>query len=245
MINFTIITLPRSGSYLLVDLLNQIPRVKCHPEIFKSGRLELDPDIKKSIKWTVAGRDKRPILYMRAVLATGDHDATGFKLFPEHNKRIFSHIVSGKYIHKIVLLRHPLSRHISRLRAEATGRWVERKDDTRQQHSKVFFAFASDRFEQFLLHHNRFAEDLASAAASHPAAYTLIDYEEVISLRALERICRSLGVPPVDTATITPSLQKQTKETLPELVSNYNEMKAYLVEKHPGLLEQPGCPHLE
>lgn len=242
---FVILTQARSGSYLLVDLLNQVPDIRCHPEIFKPGRLELAQDLKQHINWTIVRRDERPILYMKRIFSIGNHAATGFKLFPGHNGRLLAHVTAAKYIHKIVLLRHPISRYISRLRAEATGRWVEQVKNPDEQASSVSLIFDPSRFELFLQQHNRFVADNVDAAAAHPEAYTLIDYEEVVSFRALERICRSLGVQPVDTSTITPSLQKQTKEPLPELVSNYNEMKAYLVEKHPGLLEQPGCPRLE
>lgn len=243
--HFIILTQPRSGSYLLVDLLNQVAGVRCHPEIFKLGRLELDPDIRPHLNWTIAGRDERPIRYMRAVLSIGDYKATGFKLFLEHNKRLLSHISSAKHIHKIVLLRHPLSRFISRLRAEVTGRWVDRKADPRAEETKVVCTFESSRFDHFLHHHKKFAGDQATAATADPASYTLVDYEEVVSLRALDGICRSLGLAPVDTSMITPSLEKQTKEPLPALIGNYDEMKAHLIDKHPRLLEQPGCPRLD
>ena len=242
---FVILTQPRSGSYLLVDLLNQVPGIRCHPEIFKPGRLELHRDIKPHVKWTVSGRDERPILYMRAVLSIGDYKATGFKLFPEHNKRLLSHISSAKHIHKIVLLRHPLSRFVSRLRAEATGRWVDRKADSRAKETEVICTFESSRFNHFLQHHEKFVGDNAKAAAASPASYTLVDYEEVVSLHALAGICRALGVDPADTSLITPTLEKQTKEPLPALIGNYDEMKAYLIDKHPRLLEQPGCPRLD
>lgn len=243
--HFVIITQSRSGSYLLVDILNQVSGIRCHPEIFKPSLLELDADLKGLVKWSVARREERPIQYMLTILNIGKYEAVGFKLFPNHNKRVLNHVTSSNAIHKVLLLRHPVSRYISQLRAEATGVWVDKNRGADAESSSVSFTFESERFEHFLQHHERFASRNAAAATANPASYTLVDYEEVISLRALERICRSLGVPPVDTATITPSLQKQTKEPLPELVSNYNEMKAYLVEKHPGLLEQSGCPHLE
>jgi len=241
---FAIITLPRSGSYLLVDLLNQVPGIRCHPEIFKPGRLELDSDMRPLVKWTVARRDERPIGYMRTILRMGDYAATGFKFFPEHNKKLLSHITTARYIHKVVLSRHPISRYISRMRAEATGRWVRRNDDERGLESKVTLQFESGRFEQFLRHHNKFTIESIAAADATPSSYTLVDYEEVVSLRALEVICRSLAVTPADPSTIAPSLQKQTTEPLSELVANYEDMKTYLQQSHPTLLSQPGCPHL-
>ena len=244
--HFVVLTQPRSGSYLLVDLLNQVPGIRCHPEIFKPGRMELDPDIRPLIKrWTVAKRDERPILYMREVLSKVDCHAKGFKMFPEHNARLLDHVTKANYFHKIVLVRHPISRFISRLRAEATGRWVHRKDDSRGLQPEASVNFDVGRFENFLRQHSGFSDTNAVAAATNPNSYTIVDYEEVVSLRALERICPTLGIDEVNKSLISPSLQKQTTESFSKLVSNYEDMKSYFRHKHPALLDQEGCPSLD
>ena len=285
---FVILTQARSGSYLLVDLLNQIPGVLCHSEIFKPHRLEVAKDISAQIRWTIEDRDARPIRCIREILAIGDHTATGFKLFPGHNRRLLRHISVAKHIHKIVLLRHPISRFISRLRAEKTGTWVQpvtkselhrrraagtasakpggfqtlirrlsrlrgkatagwAQPDTQQPPNTLTpsLVFEAERFEHFIMHHNKFAAETSRAAAANPATYTSVDYEEVVSLRALERICPVLGVGPVNTSGILPSLQKQTTEPFSQLISNYDEMRQYLNRRHPALLEQAGCPSLD
>ena len=40
---FVIVTLPRSGSYNLVSLLNSAPDIICHGEVFKRDVVELRP----------------------------------------------------------------------------------------------------------------------------------------------------------------------------------------------------------
>lgn len=241
---FVILTMPRTGSYLLVDLLNQVPKLRCYGEIFKPGRLELDRESRQHVKWTIAKRDAQPIRYMRLLLALGDYEASGFKLFPEHNRRLWRHVTSASHIHKVVLSRHPLSRYISRMRAESTGRWVERKEDKRPSVSGVSFSFSPCHFERFLCHHDVFVSTQAEAISLRPSEYTAIDYEDVVSLRALGKICEALGLPAVDPTKIFPSLQKQTKEPLSELVTNYEEMETYLRVTHPTLLSEPGSPRL-
>lgn len=285
---FVILTQPRSGSYLLVDLLNQFPGVLCHGEMFKPHRLKVAKDVSQQINWTIEDRDGRPIYCMREILAIGDDTATGFKLFPDHNRRLWRNVMSSEDIHKIVLLRHPISRYLSRLRAETTGSWVQpikkskagrkrkaaaapikrgglqtlirrlsrlrdkikagwAQEENQRPSSKhgTSFVFEAERFERFIIQHNKFAAETSRAAAANPATYTSVDYEEVVSLQALERICPVLGFVPVDTSGISPSLQKQTTEPLSQLVSNFGEMKQYLIERHPALLEQHGCPSLD
>ena len=39
--NFLVVTLPRSGSYNLVSLLNSAPDIVCHGEVFKRDVVEL------------------------------------------------------------------------------------------------------------------------------------------------------------------------------------------------------------
>jgi LPS sulfotransferase NodH len=241
---FVILTLPRTGSYLLVDLLNQVPGLRCHGELFKARRLELDRDLRQHVKWTLSQRDERPIRYMRLILALGDYEASGFKLFPQHNRRVWRYVTSATHIHKVVLLRHPLSRYISIMRAGTSGRWVERKGDKRPSVSGVSFSFSPCHFKRFLRHHDAFVSNQAEAISLRPSEYTAIDYEDVVSLRALGKICEALGLPAVDPTKVSPSLQKQTKEPLSELVTNYEEMKTYLRVTHPTLLSQPGSPRL-
>lgn len=241
---FVVVTQPRSGSYLLVDLLNQVPGIKCHPELFKPGRLELDPGIRTYVNWTVDGRDKRPIQYMKAVLAIGDDRVAGFKLFPGHSSRLLSHIDSNREIHKVILLRHPLSRFVSLLRAEATGKWVQRKGDNSSGKGEIQCNFESSRFESFLDSHSRFSDKYLLAVLSDAESYTIVDYDEVASMTAVERICIAFGIADVANAEIIPGLQKQTKEPLPMLISNYREMKVYIQDRHRSILDQRGCPSM-
>jgi LPS sulfotransferase NodH len=118
---FVILTLPRTGSYLLMDLLQQLRSISCHPEIFKKPRLELHPGYTPRLKWTRVLRDANPLEFIYGVSNVDDSLASGFKLMYNHQQVVQEHVLGTSEFQKIVLMRNPIARFISRLRAEATG----------------------------------------------------------------------------------------------------------------------------
>jgi hypothetical protein len=135
--SFVVLTQPRSGSYLLVDLLNQLPSVTCHGELFKPDRWELASSMARPDGWSIAARNKRPLKYCDFIYAHTPGFAIGFKLFPSQQWRVCRSLCKSRTVHKIVLTRDPLSRFLSRLRAEATGQWIHKHRTASSSRSRI------------------------------------------------------------------------------------------------------------
>ncbi len=91
--NFVILAYARSGSYLLVDLLNQIQGVRCHGEIFKKARIELDEDMLKKIPLNLKQRNEQELEYLSRVIELSDAGTVGFKLLASQNTAIENHVI--------------------------------------------------------------------------------------------------------------------------------------------------------
>ncbi|OBX36642.1 hypothetical protein A8U91_00985 [Halomonas elongata] len=64
---FIIACLPRTGSYRLVDILNQQEGVVCHGEVFKKTGIELNDEYLKEVSLTeedIKRRDADPASFM-------------------------------------------------------------------------------------------------------------------------------------------------------------------------------------
>src|SRR5215475_140758 len=89
--SFVIVTLPRSGSYNLVSLLNSAPDIICHGEVFKPNVVELadGPLGKLDMKAEdIAARDARPMAFLNRLRGLNARKIVGFKMFPEHANRV-------------------------------------------------------------------------------------------------------------------------------------------------------------
>src|SRR5262245_39883207 len=83
---FVIVTLPRSGSYNLVSLLNSAPDIVCHGEIFKRDAVEVRPLHLEKMGFKtedVAERDAKPGAFLQRLRGLNARKIVGFKMFPE------------------------------------------------------------------------------------------------------------------------------------------------------------------
>jgi hypothetical protein len=127
---FAIVTLPRSGSYHLVSLLNSAPDIVCHGEVFKKDYVELSKVHLTKMKVDTkdaAERDANAVQFLQRLRALNAKKVFGFKMFPEHYRRVpalDAHVVKNQAWRKIFLLRNPIESYASLLRAQRTGIWT-------------------------------------------------------------------------------------------------------------------------
>jgi LPS sulfotransferase NodH len=234
--SFVVVTLARSGSYLLIEQLRRAPGCICHGEIFKPRIFELDDHTKAAMwkaGWTKQMRDRRPRAFIDQLRTLSAPRLVGFKIFLSHNQKALHYVLEDKSCLKIFLFRNPLSRYISQLRAEATGTWVQRGDSPPPR--ALSLDFDPHRFEKFFV-----AEGLKlQALADHRGksdAFITAEYDDVVNFRCFDAVCKALGknTPLLTSANIT--MRKQTTEEYKTLVSNYSEMIEHLEQQHPELL---------
>lgn len=230
---FVIFSYPRSGSYLLIDLLNKIEGVKCHGEIFKNEAIELDEDIRNLFSWDVKQRDQRPHAYLSKIIDLSEGKAIGFKLLASQSKTMEVHMNGSDEFSKIILRRNVIDVYISLQRAKATGVWVDK--GIPRPFEDASFLFEAEQFEHECHWHHKYYHRLECCAKKRPHRFLLIDYEEVVDRSAFERICPFLGVPTPPAQTLMSEMKKQTTEKMGDLIINIEEMKNYIRDRHPKL----------
>ena len=179
---FLILTQARSGSYHLADQLNSAPDIACFGEIFKENALELPKPQLELLGLTnrdMVARDANPMGLLNRLRKSVEHDGTlfGFKDFLHNLNRVD---LAGKIGHsknwqKIILLRNPLERYISRRRAADTGVFVVKAGQNIAQdllHQKI--RFDPENFATFLNNHNRFVAFCYKLHDKHGAAHVFI-----------------------------------------------------------------------
>jgi hypothetical protein len=108
----------------------------------------------------------------------------------------------------------------------------------------IAVSFDPQRFEAFLARDAQFRTRMGLAMSKNASSFTLVDYEDVPSLRGPISVADALGLTPLETGSLHPAFIKQTTEPLHCLVKNYEEMKSYLISRHGNLLDDRGAPEL-
>lgn len=210
---FIVLTRSRTGSNLLLSFLNGHPNVFCEGEIF--ARLDgADPLVRLRGSF---GRQPRHI------------HAKGFKIFYYHPLdadaaefwKALERRTEIRVIHltRENILRTLLSRKIAGIR----GSWTGTRFDPADPENKCVTATAEELADGFL--QTRAWEDAASARfAAHPNLR--VSYEDLVRnpQDCYLKLCRFLGVSPGQPRT---NLSQQNPESLRELISNYDELKAH------------------
>ena len=227
---FLILTLPRSGSYHLVSLLDSAPDLICHGEIYKRERVELAPPLRAALglgREDAARRDAMGAAFTRALEAAGQGKPVGFKAFPAHLRGL-SHrrdMLFGPVRRRVILSRDPLAAHLSALRARATGRWVRKAGDPPDPPARI--RYDPRAFEKRLEDAARLDQLAARMARQAPGGVHHIAYESLGDRAALGALLRFLGST-ADPAALTSDRVRQHAGLLEDGVENPAEMHAHL-----------------
>ncbi len=232
---FVILCYPRTGSYLLVDLLNQFPEIICYGEIFKNQRIELpDPTI-SALGYSLEKRNEDPLGFIKKLYGLESQKITGFKLFPSHNRDVWDWVVNTDEIKKICLIRSPFEIYVSLERANATGIWVNR-GGKKSRPISAKLRFAPEKFDNLMVQirlHNRNLERLVK---NKPDCFVKIRYDQLTRCENIRELARFVGVNEQPDQLLY-RLQKQTVEKHSEIFENFHEMMDHLKAKYPKLHE--------
>jgi hypothetical protein len=235
---FLILTQARSGSYHLAALLNSAPDISCFGEIFKENALELPKPQLAKLGLTnrdMAARDADPIGLLNRLRKDTEACGTifGFKDFlPNLNRvKVFGKLGHSENWQKIILLRNPIERYISRRRAAETGVFVVKQGEAVTAdllHAKI--SFDAESFSQFLKNHMRFVEVAQNLHQKHGDAVVFTaQYERLSDPRHLQDILKFVGSQ-ASANHLTSDHVKQYAKPLSEGVENWGALLAYLNE---------------
>ena len=211
---FVIVCRSRTGSNMLVDLLNSNPQVRAYGEIFR----------------TLGGKSSNELY--QAIFPDKSHKTIGFKLFYYHpldadGTPVWNYLLNDRNIKVLHLKRKNLLKvHLSRLIAGKTDNWLSNADSPRKNNleEKKVTINLTEMFNDFL-ETNKQIQWIDDQFSGH--AMQTVYYDELISRTNLEmrKIFAFLGTRQTSTAT---NLQKQNPEKLSELIVNYREVEEAL-----------------
>lgn len=218
---FVVLAEMRTGSNLLESNLNAFDGVQCHGELFNPGFINT-PGTESFKGVTLARREADPWALMMA--ARQGARMPGFRLFHDHDRRIWDHVLADTACAKIVLTRNPLESYVSRKIAAATNQW--KLGDVRNR-KQVKVPFVAAEFEAHLDRvQSTQIEILNRLQVSGQTAF-YIGYDDANDIGVLNGLVRWLGLPS-RIAELPRALKKQNPEPLDEKLTNPGEVAQVL-----------------
>ena len=219
---FVVLAEMRTGSNLLESYLNAVPDLTCHGELFNPGFI-VGKGQQAYLGLSLADRDEDPWRMLNAIRAGGGR-MNGFRLFHDHDPRIWEHALNDTACAKIVLTRNPLDSYVSRKIAAATNQWRLGNVLTRKK--------AKARFDgdEFLAHVERLQTTQKTIQrhlqTTGQAAY-YIGYDDLNDLDVINGLLRWLGHPH-RLANLPRDLKKQNPEPVRDKLENPDDLATAL-----------------
>lgn len=227
---FVILCYPRTGSYLLVDLLNKQDDVVCHGEIFKPNWIELEEKYLAALNinsMDIEQRNKTPLMFMNGVYQKTEASCVGFKLFANHNYRVRQNLLfNNSDIKKIFLARNPFQSLVSQRLAEQTGKWTKKVGEEEQQFKKIKIE-VSDIVEHMMWMKNFYEIVLAADKLSNNNSFCFIDYSELFEQDRLNELGAFIGLGSWN-YRIESVYSKQLNSPYSEIIDNWKDVQRAL-----------------
>lgn len=236
---FVLYAAARTGSNLLISLLNSHPQVLCHYELFNADGVFTGLAEKhipsKADAWAQdpALRDRDPEAFLDRLYGLGaDYPAQGFKLLAGQGRAILGRSLADPRSKSLVLKRRDLLKvFVSGRVARKTGGWTwhdEQRLGVSRDARRI--RFNRHAFCLFLLRTGAFYAGVEAALNAAGKDYHVIHYEDLVAApeRTLGGIGAYLGVP---AAGFDPSrcwFSRQNPESALELVTNPGETARFL-----------------
>lgn len=219
---FVILAGMRTGSNFLEANMNEYPGLTCHGELFNphfighAGRTE-------AFGMTLAGREADPMALLARVRDRTE-GLSGFRLFHDHDPRVFAAVLADPKAAKIVLSRNPLDSYVSLRIAAETGQW--RLGDLKHAKS-ARIAFDPDDFAKHLASSRDYQDSIMRGLQSSGQTAYFLTYEDVGEVEVMNGLARYLGIQAARKATSSKT-KKQNPEGLADKVTNFDEMQTAL-----------------
>ena len=214
---FIVLARSRTGSNLLISLLNSHPCIKAEGELFR----------------ILHGENYKKILSNTFPEKLDNIKAKGFKIFYYHpvdnvSCGIWEDLKSIDDLFVIHLKRNNILRTlVSKKIAETNNEWLIRNDQSGiDQKNILSVSFSVDELKKWFEQTRRWEIESDKNFSHHPLLS--ITYEEIVNDRvnAFQKITEFLGVHFVEPNT---KLKRQNNRTMRECIKNYDELKSAFV----------------
>ncbi len=220
--SFVVLAGMRTGSNLLEEVLNTMPGITCHGEVFNPHFVG-GPKRDNLYGIGLAERDKDP-LSLLARIASEPDTLAGFRLFQDHDPRVITDVLANPRCAKIILNRNPVDSYVSLKIAKQTGQWW--LGDARSARTAKA-RFDGDEFDDFLAQRRGFYLRINRALQTSGQTAFHVDYADLNDDAVLSGIGRFLGSNGSSKASKARA-KVQNPQQLSEKVENFQEMARYL-----------------
>lgn len=221
---FVILAEMRTGSNFLESNLDAFPGLKCYGEAFNPWFL-VSPDTHDLFGVTMAQRDGDPMRLIQ-VLRENTDGIPGFRLFHNHDRRVFEHVMADRRCAKVILNRNQVEAYVSKQIAWNTDQW-QLSDHKHKVAGKMTFHAKDFKHRYHLLKDHQRDVHRRLQESGQTAFY--IDYDDLRDLKVINGLAKFLG----ETETLhsaSRKFKKQNPEPLADKVQNFDELVKTLAE---------------
>lgn len=222
---FLIVAVPRTGSKLLVEMLDSHPEILCHTEVFnpKSTYLSRKPELSIGTK---ADRDRRPWRFLRKLYEThAGCKLVGFKIMPSHNNMVLLRLLLSRATRKVILTRkHWLHAYVSNQLALATKQYhvsATANEDIPTERPKAVPVDPA-AFLRYLRKVRLYYRLIRLIESWTRQQFFWIDYTEIQNRQVMTRLLRFLGVD--ENAVLEIRVRKQGSADVAQRIENFSEL---------------------
>ncbi|MEP3845936.1 MAG: nodulation protein NodH [Paracoccaceae bacterium] len=222
--SFVIFAEMRTGSNFLEKNLQQFEGLNCYGEAFNPVFVGYpNTDNILGVKQEMRDTDPQTLLQK---IKEDPNGLSGFRYFHDHDPRVFDHVMDDPKCAKIVLTRNPIDSYVSRKIAVATGQW-KLNDAKARKDAKA--TFDVDEFSDHMAALQGFQVKLLNRLQISGQTAFFVAYEDLQDVRVMNGIAQYLGIPDQLDA-LDKSLKKQNPSPISDKVSNFEDMRAALVD---------------
>jgi LPS sulfotransferase NodH len=193
---FCVVTAARSGSTMLCSLLDHLPEVVCHGELFgPEGIFWLNKRLGLELPYTLSDRNTDPIGFLSGIeRLTFEHATTfGFKLFIGHNRLVLRHVLSSDDYRIVLLSRRNKLAQFSSLRiAQQSNVWHTHRNEPGASGQSVLFD--KGHFVAFVEGVTRRYETAMATLEAGGRPYFALDYHDIKNEQVIARLLNAIDV---------------------------------------------------
>lgn len=235
MTKFVILAAPRTGSYLLVDLLKQQKGVICYGEIYKKNVVEIAPEYRERLGaelMDVARRDADPLGFYNRLYERTPDDITGFKVFRAHGKAVVQSLLLNSSVKKVFLSRNPVQSYISLRMAQVTEKWTNRTNPEGTKTAKLTISLYN--LIRHISEQKSWSDICRNASLLSKSDFLFLDYADLFDAASREKLAKFLGMERWDDS-IKPTTHKQITKDYGEVVANWKKLNKFLQDIGTGV----------
>jgi hypothetical protein len=222
---FAIVASMRTGTNLLERVLDYHDDVFCHGELFNPDFVGFQNESTRAFggfeRAETERRDSDLAQFFQAMIGSVEQPIVGYRIFQNHNKDALRQTIFNPDIKKVILRRSLLETFVSHKVAQATDQWLVEQRTARKPFEKI--QFSTEEFLRYSARNSLYYNEIYHALASTGQSFAAIDYDELKSPAAINRLARFLGSED-ELEAVPELLLKQNLRGVQGSVENYDQM---------------------